>query len=101
MSGHTMKVLLNKDTVCLCLVCHESDGAVCRVACRQGCEEACYSPNEHIGPIDFCNAVEWMELEGDIEKCYTGDDEIPLHDGMAVEVAWNGDCYGWSVASNG
>jgi hypothetical protein len=97
MSGHTLRVFLDRDTACVRAVCHEPDGASCRMQCQANCEDFCANPEEHIKPGDQCNAVEWMDLDGTAE-CYAGDDEIPLHDGMAIEVTWDGDRYVWSVA---
>jgi ATP-dependent DNA ligase len=73
MSGHTLRVFLHRDTACVRAVCHEPDGASCRMQCQANCEDFCANPDA-----------------GD-------DDEIPLHDGMAIEVTWDGERYVWSV----
>lgn len=95
-----MTVVLSRDVVCLRLVCHEPDGSTCRRACTEGCDDFCSDADGHIKPVSFCTAVEWMTEGGDAEECYAGDDEIPLHDGMPVEISWNGDYYEWSVAKD-
>jgi hypothetical protein len=98
MSGHTLRVFLHRDTACVRAVCHEPDEASCRMQCQANCEDFCANPEEHIKPGGHCGAVEWMDLDGTAE-CYAGDDdEIPLHDGMAIEVTWDGERYVWSVA---
>jgi len=97
--GHTMRVTLNDDTVILMPVCHEPEGADCRVACSEGCESFSYPDHEHkLDPVDWCNAVEYMNLAAEEYRSDNSKDdgEIALFDGMPIEVEWNGDCYVWA-----
>jgi hypothetical protein len=113
MSGHTMQVRQEGDTVVLRPVCHEEPGkAWCRVECPHGCEVIGTAdhvlpgemPDEdHVHvllPADYCNAVEWLTEGGYAAEFYDGEaEDIPLHDGMAVEVEWDGDAYIWRAKS--
>lgn len=97
-SGHTLKVVLDRDTVCLSIVCHEPDGATCRRACQKGCEDFCANPAEHIKPTNYCLAKEWIDADNNMAECYAGGgDELPLHDGMLINVDWTGDYYEWTA----
>jgi hypothetical protein len=96
MFGHNLKVVLDKDTVCLSVVCNESEGSFCRRACVEDCDEVCRNPDEHVQPVNYCLAVEWINADNDVPECYAGDDTIPLYDGMPIKIEWNGDFYEWS-----
>lgn len=99
-SGHTMRVTLDRDTVCLTPVCHEPDGAKCRVTCAADnpCDDFDYPEHEcGLKPVDYCNAVEYMNGDGWVDECYGPDDEIPIYDGMPIEVEWDGTGYTWSA----
>lgn len=94
-NGHTMRVTLENEAVTLEPICHEPDGAVCRVECVAGCETYSYPEHEHqLQFVPYCNAVEYLS-NSDVECCvdYTG--SIPLRDGMPIEVIWDGDGYSW------
>jgi hypothetical protein len=95
-SGHTMQVRQEGDTVVLRPVCHEPEGAICRIDCTQGCE-AWDVPHEHpMKNLDYCSAVEWLTADGWASEYYDEDaDDIPLHDGMPIEVVWEGEFYVW------
>jgi hypothetical protein len=95
--GHTLKVVLDRDTVCLSVVCHEVDGTHCRRTCDEGCEDICDDPDKHIKPVDYCVAAEWIALDNNMAECYAGNDELPLHDGMSINLDWTGDCYEWTA----
>jgi hypothetical protein len=95
---HALKVVIDKDTVCLSVVCHLLDGATCRRACTEGCEDTCADPDDHIKPVDYCLVAEWINLEGAIAESYSGNDVLPLHDGMAIDVEWTGDDYVWAAS---
>ena len=98
-SGHALKVVLDRDTVCVSVVCHEANGAACRRACAKGCEDFCSDPDNHIEPVDYCLAAEWIALDNNAAECYSGNDELPLHDGMRIDLAWAGDYYEWAPSS--
>jgi hypothetical protein len=97
---HTMDVRLGPGgSMTLTPVCHEPDGAICRVNCPEGCESYSYPDHEHgLESQDFCNAVEWLTDQG-TEECYKGTKEIPISDGMAIRVIWHGDHYEWAPVS--
>jgi hypothetical protein len=51
-------------------------------------------------PTDYCNAVEWLTEGGWASEFYDQEaDDIPLHDGMAIDIRWEGDNYVWTAAS--
>lgn len=94
-SGHTMRVTLVGESVCLVPMCHEQNGAVCRVICAAGCESFSYPEHEHkLEPVPYCNAVEFFS-NSDVECCCDYNVEVPLFDGMPIEVTWDGDGYSW------
>jgi hypothetical protein len=97
MTGHSLRVVLDRDTVCLSVVCNEADGTNCRSSCVVGCEGVCTDPDEHIRPIDHCLAAEWVTLEGCASQNYAGGDGLALHDGMPINLTWNGDTYEWTA----
>lgn len=94
-----MRVQLDGDSVYLRLECHEEPGTFpCRVVCPDGCETFEQDHQHLLEPINYCNAAEFMACDGMYAESYIGGGEIPLHDGMAVEVEWTGDYYGWRAA---
>jgi hypothetical protein len=104
MSGHKMKVRLDHDAVILSLVCEEGPGSDCHKGCVRGCEEECTGGEDHIGDLTYCLAAEWLNnydpppdeaYDSEKPKC-----DLPLYDGMPVEVRWNSfnDCWVWKVA---
>jgi len=97
MSGHTMRVTLDRDMVRLVPVCHEPEGAVCRVTCATGvCEQYGYPEHEHgLRPVP-CNAVEWLTAGDLVAESCGSDSEVPLYDGMPIEVSWEGVDVGYS-----
>jgi hypothetical protein len=100
-TGHTMSVTLHVEAVWLKPVCHEPDGAICRVECAEGCFSYTYPEHEHeLTPREVCNAVEWMTAGECVVESYGGGSsrEISLHDGMAINVRWNGEYYEWTKA---
>ena len=101
MKGHTLKVALDRDTVCLSIVCHELDGEFCRRTCNKGCDTACTNPDIHIKPINYCLGVEWVSLDGDAGEAYSGDDELLLCNGMSIDLSWNAfeERWTWTVAA--
>jgi hypothetical protein len=99
-SGHTMRVTLDYDIVRLIPVCHEPEGAVCRVMCaaKDPCESFGYPDHEHgLKSVDYCNAVEYLTSEDSVEERCSNKGETALHDGMSIEVEWDGDGYTWSA----
>lgn len=101
--GHTLSVTLDRSGFALTPVCHEPDGAVCRVTCVAGCESYGYPECQH-GPltsVGYCNAVEWL-INSDVDQAYGEDESIPLCDGMAIEVEWDPSVgYTWTRAKPG
>lgn len=98
-SRHTMRVTLDREALRLVPVCHEQDGAVCRVICAAGCESFSYPEHEHkLEPVSYCNAVEFLS-NSDVECCCDYAVEVPLSDGMPIEVTWDGDGYSWFPVS--
>jgi hypothetical protein len=95
-SGHTLKVTVAPDGLHLGPVCHESDGAWCRRACVKGCEDVCTDLDEHLEPVDYCLAAEWLSIDG-ISDSYAGDVEIALYDGMPIKLDWSGEGYEWTA----
>lgn len=98
--GHTMRVTLDCESVRLEPVCHEPEGAVCRVTCARAsdpCESWDYPDHEHgLIPIPDCNAVEWLTA-GDVECQCDSSVPVPLSDGMPIEVAYDsGRGYTWA-----
>lgn len=97
-SGHTMRVVLEYETVRLLPVCHEPEGAVCRVTCAvDSCESYDYPEHEHgLKPVPYCNAVEDLTADDStVERCGVST-EVPLRDGMRIDMFWEGDHYSWS-----
>lgn len=96
MPGHTLSVKLDRDVVKLSAKCHEPDGAFCRRACSECEDDHCVDPANHIKPINYCLAVEWLDA-GDVHaECYEGaPDKISLSDGMDIGVRWNSFEEGW------
>lgn len=94
MSHHTLSVKFHPDTVVLEVVCHEQAGALCRLTCAKGCE--CWSlPHEHeMRDLGYCNAQEWIN-SGDAEDACCQATRFPLHDGMPIEVHWDGPGVGY------
>lgn len=100
MSGHTMSVTLHVEAVWLKPECHEPAGAICRVECAEGCPSYTYPEHEHeLTPRQVCNAVEWMTADDEPEAFYASNDELPLQDGMAIVVEWDGNGWVWRSAS--
>jgi hypothetical protein len=97
-TNHTLKVVLDRDTVCLSVICHENDGAFCRRGCAYGCEDSCVDPDSHIKPLNFCLADEWISADNNMAECYAGKDELPLHNGMRIDLSWTGEYYEWTAA---
>jgi hypothetical protein len=99
--GHTMSVTIHGGYVSLTPVCHEPEGAECRVVCALPGISACgtysYPEHEHgLRDQDYCNAAGWLS-ESDVAECCAESGEVPLYDGMPIEVIWKGGGYLWAV----
>lgn len=98
-AGHTLSVKLDRDTAVVSVDCHEPEGANCRKTCEFECPSWLEDHEQEYGHklVDYgrCLAVEWMQNDASTAECYLGEDEIPIYDGMPVEVEWQGDFWGW------
>lgn len=93
--GHSMRVILDQDTVRLIPECHEPDGAICRVVYGAGCKTYSYPEHEHeFKLLPYGNAVEFLS-NSDVECCCDWSGDVLLCDGMSIEVTWDGDQYEW------
>ena len=101
-SGHSLHVQFDPThaRVTLSLNCHETGRVACRLTCSEGCESWNEHTHEHVLiPTDECNAVVWMGDNAE-EYCSTiSDKPFPLHDGMPIELDWEGDTYIWAPMS--
>ena len=97
MSGHVLRVTLDRDCLYLRIECQEPEGAQCRVACASdSCETYTYPDHEHgLCHLNYCNAVEYFDNYDVEECCASAEPSFPLVDGMQVEVLWEGDFYVW------
>lgn len=96
-TGHTLSVTLDGDRVKLAVVCHEAEGADCRLTCT-GDHDDCADPD--VAKVDHpladsgeCGAALWINNEDDPAEVHAGDPE-PLRDGMPITVEWDGG-YKW------
>lgn len=96
MSGHTMRVTFDRDVVHLEPVCHEPSGSICRVTCPQGCEEFNTGHEHGLEHVPYCNAVEFLTANDEVNELCDATRPFPLHDGMLISVLWNGGYYTWS-----
>lgn len=99
-SGHTMRVTLEYDRITLTPICHEPEGAICRVTCAADdpCESFEYPDHEHgLRPLKYCNAVEYLTGDYWPEELCGDKGVVSLYDGMPIEVKWDGDSYTWSA----
>lgn len=95
-----LQMLSDEADVALRIECESAEGAWCRLTCDEGCEE--YGPDhphQLVSTDGYCNAVEWIESGDSLHLSYSGDPtgSYPLHDGMAVDVVWEGDYYSWRL----
>ncbi len=97
MTGHTMSVQLERDMVVLTPVCHEPEGALCRLRCDSGCPDYDSDHGHELVDRGYCN-VEWLTDGGNAAEFHAGETEISLYDGMPITVQWNGEGYEWSKA---
>jgi len=112
MTGHTMNVKLDRDTVVLTPVCHEPEGAFCRLSCDSGCEywseghgtedeEGSDSLSHQLIDFGYCNAIECLTNDdADMAELCADENEISLFDGMPITMKWNGHGYEWRKASD-
>jgi hypothetical protein len=102
-TGHTLTVTLDGDHLRCRVVCHEPEGAGCRLSCdNDGCadDDICNDRGEtcHLSDggdcepalylnEDPCLILEWHEAVTE-----------PLTDGMPIVCTWDGDGYTWRGA---
>jgi hypothetical protein len=113
MTGHTLTltVTLDGDRLTTRVVCHEAEGADCRIWCTfPGCDhDAEPLPHFHngkredgsdwdrewpVGDYGACNIAVWMNEEVAFLEWHEDVDE-PLADGMPIVCTWGGDGYAW------
>jgi hypothetical protein len=108
--GHRLRVMFKENHVHLSLECLEPEGAVCRLACSEGCEEwQTYNHEHELTDMGECNAVLWITDDTIEEYCEwpPGGSGFPLFDKMPVIIEWDSDTYIWrpvtinDVAENG
>lgn len=98
-SGHSMRIV--GDDSALLPVCHEPEGAFCRVRCPKGCESWNDEHPHKLMPIDFCNAIESIQNDGDgpMDSYCGGPLGEGIADGTPINVWWDTvlDIYLWNT----
>lgn len=112
--GHEIVVTHDHDHARYRTVCHEPDGADCRLTCPEGCESWSLERDERgayhqVGTLGapirhdmeptrgYCNVVEFLDNAGyGIEEL--GEDREFEVDRFQIKPVWNGDYYSWERA---
>jgi putative hydrolase of HD superfamily len=94
--GHVLHYEIRSDYFTGEIVCHEPDGAPCRLWCVDPTcpndETGCDHP---VGDQGRCLQVEWINNADDLTEVHAPGVTEPIADGMPVQLTWDGDGYTW------
>jgi hypothetical protein len=96
MMFHSVKWVIDDDSIYGNLTCNAPEGSPCRCSCLEGCADIC---DHEEGDVGHCLAVEWIDAAGHLSEAHTGKDQ-PLADGP-VHVEWDGDDWLWTYPEEG
>ncbi len=103
MTGHTLSVTIDCDRLSTRVVCHEPEGAECRLSCdNEGCEDGdtCVDADRecHLSDSGDCQPSLYLNKDQTLILEWHEDVDEPLADGMPIVCTWDGDGYTWRGA---